>query len=149
MLRKLFVLVLGCALAVATAGGASADSKTGEAKFTAPKKESVKVSLGDKVKLDAEFQMIEVGALAAISVGATVKNTADVKMYYSYNVAFLDKDKNLIGCQNFNLPIEAGKNGTAGTFIQLPRDQIAKIAYYSVALHESDKQIGSKPTGKN
>lgn len=144
MLRMLSVLLLGCLLAVVSTESAQADTKTGEAKFTAPKKESVKVSLGDKLKIDAEFKMIEVGAQAAVSVGAKIKNTANVQMYYSYNVAFLDKDKNLIGCQNFSLPVEANKDATAGTFIQLPRDQIAKIAYYSVAFHESDKQIGMK-----
>jgi hypothetical protein len=144
MVRKFFVLVLGCLLVAATAGSARADSKTGEAKFTGVKKETVKVSVGQKVKLDAEFQMIDVGTLSAVSVGAKVKNTANVRMNYSYNVAFLDKDKNLIGCQNFILSVDANKDGTAGTFIQLPPDQIAKIAYYSVALHESDKPIGSK-----
>ena len=127
-----------------SAESARADSKSGEVKFTAPKKESVKVSLGDKLKIDAEFKMIEVGAQAAVSVGAKVKNTTDVRMYYSYNVAFLDKDKNLIGCQNFSLSVDPGKGGQAGTFIQLPRDQIAKIASYTVAFHESDQQIGMK-----
>jgi hypothetical protein len=144
MTRALFVLVLAAVLAATTADGARADSKTGEAKFTGPKKESVKVALGDKLKLNADFQMIEVGALAAIAVPAKVKNTTKARMHYSYNVAFLDKDKNLIGCQNFMVSVEPGRENTAGTFIQLPRDQIARIAFYSVAFHESDQQIGTK-----
>jgi len=121
-----------------------ADSKTGEAKFTGPKRETVKVALGDQLQLTAEFKMIEVGQLAAISVPAKIKNPTKNRMHYSYNVAFLDKDKNLIGCQNFHLAVEAGRDSTAGTFIQLPRDQIARIAYYSVALHESEHQISAK-----
>jgi hypothetical protein len=144
MLRALLLIVVTSLLAATTAGSARADSKSGEAKFTGPKKEVVKVALGDELKLNAEFAMIEVGRLAAVSVRATVKNTTGAMMYYSYNVAFLDKDKNLIGCQSFSLPIQANRDGTAGTFIQLPREQIARIAYYSVAFHESDKPIGTK-----
>lgn len=144
MLRSLPVLVLTFLLATTIAGSARGESNSGEAKFTGPKKEVVKVALGNKLKLNAEFEMIEVGRLAAVSVRAKVKNTAGVTMYYSYNVAFLDKDKNLIGCQSFPLQIQANRDGTAGTFIQLPRDQIARIAYYSVAFHESDTQIGTK-----
>jgi len=144
MLRSLSLLVFASLLATFTPARARADSKSGEAKFTGPKKEVVKVALGNKLKLDAEFEMIEVGQLAAVSVRAKVKNTTGMMMYYSYNVAFLDKDKNLIGCQSFPLQILPNRDGTAGTFIQMPRDQIAKIAYYSVAFHESDKQIGIK-----
>jgi hypothetical protein len=144
MARAFCVLIVGCLILGVASDRAIADSKSGEIKFTAPKKESVKVALGDKVKLDAELKMIEVGNLAAVSVAAKVKNTANVMMHYSYNVAFLDKDKNLIGCQNFNLSIAANQGGTAGTFIQLPRDEIARIAYYSVAFHESDMPIGTK-----
>ena len=143
MLRILSTLLF-IALLAAASSTAHADSKTGEARFTGVKRETVRVALGDKLKLTAEFQMIEVGQLAAVAVPAKVKNTARVRMHYSYNVAFLDKDKNLIGCQNFMLSVEPGRENTAGTFIQLPRDQIAKIAFYSVAFHESDQQIGIK-----
>jgi hypothetical protein len=144
MPRILSTLLLAALVAAATAPGARADSKTGEAKFTGVKRETVRVALGDKLKLTAEFQVIEIGQLAAVAVPAKVKNTAKVRMHYSYNVAFLDKDKNLIGCQNFMVSVEPGRENTAGTFIQLPRDQIARIAFYSVAFHESDQQIGTK-----
>jgi hypothetical protein len=144
MLRILSTLPLAALVAATTAPSARGDHKTGEAKFTGVKRETVRVALGDKLKLTAEFQMIEIGQLAAVAVPARVKNTAKVRMHYSYNVAFLDKDKNLIGCQNFMVSVEPGRENTAGTFIQLPRDQIAKIAFYSVAFHESDQQIGMK-----
>ena len=144
MLRSSSTLLLALLVAANTAPSAHADHKSGEVKFTGVKRESVRVALGDRLKLTAEFQVIEVGRLAAVATPAKVVNTARVRMHYSYNVAFLDKDKNLVGCQNFMLSIEPGKEGTAGTFIQLPRDQIAKIAFYSVAFHESDQQIGTK-----
>ena len=144
MSQSFRVLCLTLFLAAAATSPARADSKSGEAKFTGPRKEKVAVELGNKLKLKAEFQMIEVGRLAAISVNAKIKNTSSARMYYSYNVAFFDKDKNLIGCHCVPLQIGANGDSTAGTFIQLPRDEIAKIAYYSVAFHESDKQIGTK-----
>lgn len=144
MVRASLAVLLGGVLLAALVGPASADSKSGEARFTGPKKESVKVTAGDKLKLEAEFQQISIGELSAVRVRATITNTAAVRMHYSYNVAFLDKDKNLIGCQAWNLELAAGKQDAAGTFIRLSPDQIAKIAYYSVAFYEGDKPIGSK-----
>ena len=89
--------------------------------------------------------MIEVGRLAAISVNAKIKNTSSERMYYSYNVAFFDKDKNLIGCQVRSTPgWRERRQHRRDVHPSSPRDEIAKIAYYSVALHESDKQIGTK-----
>jgi hypothetical protein len=138
---RVFVAVL---LVAASAGLAAAENKSGEVKFTGPKNESVKVTAGTKLKLEAEFQQITVGNLSAVSVKGTVKNTTAVQMYYSYNVAFLDKDKNVVGCQNFSVPVQPGKEAGAGTFIQLPADAISKITSYTVAFYESDKQIGAK-----
>src|SRR3712207_3489889 len=117
-MTRLFAAAALCGLILGTsAGPAAAESKSGEAKFTGPKAESYKVSLGDQVKLDVEFKQIQVGAQTAVGVGGKVRNTAGVKMHYSYNVAFLDKDKNLIGCQNFTLFVDPGKEGPVGTFI--------------------------------
>lgn len=144
MLRTIPALLLA-GLVIAVSGGVGqAETKTGEAKFTAPKKELIKVEMGGKLKLNVELKMFELGARAAVSVSGKVKNTTDAQMHYSYNVAFLDKDKNLVGCQNFALSVQPGKEGSVGTFIFLPRDEIAKIAYYSIAFHESDMPIGSK-----
>ena len=61
MFRSISVLLLVLVLAVASTSSARADSKSGQAKFTGPRKEKVMVELGDKLKLKAEFQMIEVG----------------------------------------------------------------------------------------
>lgn len=144
MIRQVSAVVFSCLLAATLAGTAQADSKSGPAKFTGARNESVKVALGNKLKLEVELKLIEVGTQAAMSVSGKVKNTTGARMFYSYNVAFLDKDKNVIGCQNFALPVEPMKDGQVGTFIQLPRDEIAKIAFYSIALHESDRPIGSR-----
>jgi len=139
LIRALVCLIFGVSTATV-----QAQSKTAAAKFTPGGTETYNVSLGDKVKLEATLKLIKLGTGTPISCKATVNNTASVKMYYSYNVAFLDKDKNLIGCHHFNLFLDPGKQGGAGTFLQLPPDQISRIAYYSVAFHESEKSIGSK-----
>ena len=144
-MTRLLAAAAVCGLVLGTsAGPAAAESKSGEVKFTGPKAESYKVSMGEQVKLDVEFKQIQVGAQTAVGVSGKVRNTAGVKMHYSYNVAFLDKDKNLIGCQNFTLFLDPGKDGPVGTFINLPPAEVKKIAYYSVAFHESDQLIGTK-----
>ena len=140
MMRLLFSTAILCFLT----GSAAADSKSGDVKFTGPRKESVKVSVGDKLKVDVVLEQIDVGNQTAVSVGGTIKNTSGTKMNYSYHVAFLDKSKNLIGCQNFNLFVDGGKEGRVGTFINLPPEEIAKIAYYTIVFYESEKPIGSR-----
>ncbi len=138
MLRLPSAIVLVCLLA----GFSLADHKTGEIQFTGPMKEKIKASAGEKLKLTVEFKQFELNGRSAVSVNGNIKNTASTKMYYSYNIAFLDKNKNLIGCQNFVLDIEAGKTSPAGTFLFLPRDEIGRIYYYSIAFYESDMPIG-------
>ena len=142
MMRLFGAMALGCLLTGATARPAAAETKTGEVKFTGVNREAARVTAGDKLKLEAGFQQIDVGGVSAVSVHGMVKNTTRMKLHYSYNVAFLDKDKNLIGCQNFAHDVEAGKQSGAGTFIFLPREEIAKIQYYSIAFHESANPIG-------
>src|ERR1022692_2726250 len=127
---------LVCLIFGANTATVQAQAKTAAAKFTPGGNESYSVSLGDKVKPEATLKLIKLGTGTPISCKATVNNTASVKMYYSYNVAFLDKDKNLVGCHHFGLFLDPGKQGGAGTFLQLPPDHIARIAYYSVAFHE-------------
>lgn len=120
------------------------DSKSGQVQFTGPNSGHAKVSLGKRIKFDPEFKQIHIGKGNAVNVGAEAQNTTDQKVFYSYHVAFLDKDKNLIGCQAFNLWIDASKKARIGTFIALPPEQIAKIASYSVVFYEDDEQIGNK-----
>jgi hypothetical protein len=144
MKRLLLVLGVACLVNITGAGVSYAETKTGAARFTAAGNESIKVALGNKVKFDATFQPITVGTISAISVRGNVNNTTNGKLHYAYFVAFLDKDKNLVGCQHNILFVEGGKQGTVGTFIQLPPEQIARIAFYSVAFYEGEKAIGSR-----
>jgi|ERR1043165_1298113 hypothetical protein len=138
MKRPLFVGFLAYLILSSLTPTGYAQSKTGPVMFTPGGKESVDVTVGDKLTLTATYKQISVGKQSAVSVSGDITNNTAVKMSYSYHVAFLDKDKNLIGCHNFNLFVNGGEKGRAGTFVVLPPDQIARIAFYSVALHESE-----------
>lgn len=135
------IVLIALVLALAPFARA-ADNKSGDIKLSAASAEPVKVSLGERLKLDAELKRIKVGAGSAVSVGGDIENKTDQKVFYSYHVALLDKDNKLIGCQSFSLWVDPGKKAKAGTFISLPADQIDKIAHYSIAYYEGDKAIG-------
>ncbi len=141
--KRIYLLIgIACLLLAGSAATANAESKSGPIQFTAGGNESVHVAMGAKLKLDATLKLIDVGGAKAISVKGQVKNTAKEKLHYAYFVAFMDKDKNLIGCHHFVLFVDGGKQGPVGTFIQLPLDEIARIASYSVAFYESARPIG-------
>ena len=103
-----------------------------------------RLTMGKSIKLEAELKAIDVNKTWGVSVGGKLTNPTDQKMFYSYQVAFFDKDKNLVGCQNFTHWVDPHKTVQAGTFISLSADQIDKIASYSAVFYESDTQIGSK-----
>ena len=69
-------------------------------------------------------------------------------MYYGYYVAFFDKDKKLIACTSFGggqmAKLESGKETTIGNVIQLPVQQLKKIAFYQVTILEDEKEFGSE-----
>ena len=121
------------------------ETKSGAIQFSGPKKDGIKLSIGKKIKFSPELKQITVGKGNAVSVGGEAENTTDQKIFYSYHIAFLDKDKNVIGCHAYNLWFDPGKKkGHIGTFIGLPPEQIAKIASYTLIFYEDDEQIGNK-----
>ena len=140
------VLVIATVLSAAGFAGAAehVDSKSGPIKLAGTGSQPVKITLGEKVKLSPEFKVINVGNSSAVNVRGDIQNSTDQKVFYSYHVAFLDKDKNLIACQNFSLWLDPGKKGSAGTFIGLSPAQTEKIAFYSAVLYEGEKGIGTK-----
>lgn len=136
--------LLSAAVLVCVVGGFTrADNKSGEVKFIAVNKEAAKVSGGDKVKYTVALKLIDIGGGSHIQPLGTVKNTANVKMHYSFQVAFLDKDKNLVVCHSFTLFLDPGAQGTLGVPIAVPKAEIGRIEYYSIAFHEGEKSIGN------
>jgi hypothetical protein len=144
--RFAFALVATLVLTLgSTAFGVDIDAKAGAIQFSGPSNKGVKIKLGKRLKFEPEFKYIQIGKGNAVNVGGgDVENTTDKKIFYSYHVAFFDKDKNVIGVQNFSLWIDAGKKARIGTFIALPPEQIAKITSYSAIFYEDDEQIGNK-----
>jgi hypothetical protein len=142
MLRYFTVIVLSGLLGGTCCGMTHTESKKGQVRFNNLGTENVKIKLGAKVKLEAEFKYIDVGGISAVSVSGKVRNTTQQRMYYSYNVAFFDGENNLIGCYNYAISVEGGKVDGMGAFLPLPLGQIAKITSYAVVYYESDKKIG-------
>ena len=144
MLRTLsaFVLLISCAAAALAAE--QSETNNAAIKFAGITSKPTKLQLGKTLKFEAELKPIDVAKTWAVSVGGHLENPTDKKMFFSYQIAFFDKDKNLIGCQNYTHFIEPGKKAQAGTFISLSADQIDKIASYSVVFYESDAPIGAK-----
>jgi hypothetical protein len=141
--------MIACAVAAALFAAPAAfaldiDSKSGAVQFAGSSKPGVKVSLGKRLKFEPEFKSFKIGKGHAVEVGADAHNSTDQKIFFSYHVALLDKEKNVIGCQNFTLWADPGKKVRIGNFITLPSEQIAKIASYSVIFYEDDEQIGNK-----
>src|SRR4051812_15314484 len=91
-------------LASPAAFAVDTDSKAGAIQFSGPSNRGVKIKLGKRLKFEPEFRYIQIGKGNAVNVGGgEVENTSDKKVFYSYHVSFFDKDKNVIGCQNFSL----------------------------------------------
>lgn len=107
-----------------------------------------KVNIGDKIKADCKFYIDDFLEKKIISANATIKNTASKNMYFTYNVAFFDKDMNLVGCASQGLIVkgfEPGKETLLGScIIPLPSSEFSKVKYYQVVLYESEDEIGKK-----
>jgi hypothetical protein len=145
-MRRVLPLVILMSFAGVARGGAAehVDSKSAAIKFGGVTAKPVKLTMGDKIKLDAELKFGEVGKQTAVSVHGDVQNTTDQKIYYSYQIAFLDKEKNLVGCSNFTLWLDPGKKGGAASFISLSPAQIEKIAFYAAVFYEDADPIGTR-----
>jgi len=73
-MMRFFSLATFFCLALGIPDGRSyAESKSGAVRFTAIGKESVNVTLGDKLKLDATFKLIDVGGISAVSVSGQIR----------------------------------------------------------------------------
>lgn len=151
MIRQLQLTYLLAAFALATLpASAIADSKSGKAELqelkTGETEKALKVSLGDRVKADCKFFVIpDFFEKKVVSVQARIRNTGDKTLYYGYYVAFFDKDKQLIATSSFGgsiAKLDPGKETNIGNVIQLPPDQIKRIAHYQVTVLEDDKEFG-------
>ena len=152
MSSRLIRIVGAAILLLSAAPLAWSETKSGEANLQELKdqdvaKKAIKVSLGDKVKAECSYYIIpDFLGKKVVSVGARIKNTSGKLMYYGYYVAFFDKDKKLVACSSFGgsqiAKLDPGKETYIGNVLELPPDQIKRIASYQVTLLEGEKEFG-------
>jgi len=152
MRNRLIRNIAAAILLLAAAPQAWSDTKSGDAtlqelKFEDVAKKAINVKLGDKVKAECSYYINpDFLGKKVISVGARVKNTSDKVMYYGYYVAFFDKDRKLVACSSFGggqiAKLDPGKETYIGNVLELPPDQIKRIASYQVTLLEGEKEFG-------
>jgi hypothetical protein len=106
------------------------------------------VTLGHKIKVSCNFHITDFFGENIIAAGATLKNSAAVPMFYSYNVAFFDEKHNLVGCAcqgSMNEGLKPGEETQLGScLIDCPADVLAKVKTYQVTFYEAEKKIGAK-----
>jgi hypothetical protein len=141
-------LLLSCVVVISFAASAFAaeqsETKNAAIKFGGITSKPTKVEFGMTVKFEAELKPVDVNKTWGLGVGGRIENPTDKKIYFSYQIAFFDKDKNLVGCYNYTHWVDAHKNVLAGSFISLSAEQIDKITSYSAVFYESESQIGTK-----
>jgi len=59
-------------------------------------------------------------------------------------IAFFDKEKNLVACSGQRITVDAGKQTFVGSVLEIPLEQMNKIASYQVRIYEGEKEIGKK-----
>jgi len=139
---RLAVLLLGVLLLAAPSLRA-ADPKSGDADFTVQK--HLKVTIGKGLKLETDFHRFEFGGKTALAANGNLKNTSRKKLYGTLYIAFFDKEKNLVACSaRTTIILDAGKQTFVGSVLEIPLEQMNKIASYQVRIYESEKEIGKK-----
>ena len=120
--------------------------KLKEAKSAFDKKAFFNVKTGKQIKVEGQFRVSDFFDSKVVMATDDAVNTSKKDLYYAYFVAFLDKNKNLIGCASqvaSMSPLKAGaKNQFGMCIIPLPESEIKKIAYYQLVFIESEKKIG-------
>jgi hypothetical protein len=126
-----------------------ADTKSGPITLqesTFAPKGGPKIELGTTVKLVAQPHISEFFGNKIINAGATIENTGSKPMFYVFNIAFFDKDNQLLGC------VSQGEYGTKGVdpgqkfdlgscIIPIPPEQLQKVVSFQATFYESEKKI--------
>jgi hypothetical protein len=142
LLSRPAVFLLGVLLLAAPSVRA-ADPKSGAADFTGNK--HLKVTIGKGLKLETDFHRFEFGGKTALAANGNVKNTSRKKLYGTLYIAFFDKEKNLVACSDrTTITLDAGKQTFVGSVLEIPLEQMNKIASYQVRIYEGEKEIGKK-----
>jgi hypothetical protein len=142
LLSRLAVFLIGVPLLTAPSALA-ADPKSGAADFTGTK--HLKLTIGEgQLKLETDFHRFDFGGKISLAANGSVKNTSKKKLFGAVYIGFFDKEKNLVGCSSQRITVDPGKQSFVGSVIEIPTDQMNKIASYQVRIYEGEKEIGKK-----
>ena len=144
-------LLIAAVVMVVLAFQASAETKEGPCQLKKSDgfddSNAVKVEVGTGIKGVCKFYISDFFGAEIINAGIEIKNTTSKPRHCSYNVAFFDKDDQLIGCVSQGTSSEeglaAGATSTLGScLIPLPKRLYEKVVKYKIAFYESDQEIG-------
>jgi len=149
VVRQQLFFCLGLALLIVSTG--NAEDKSGEAKFEPGKNSQVKVSVGDKIKMDLTMRVVEAQDFyskkwrTSIVIDGPLKNTSDNERYYDFHIAFFDRANKLVAtCSASNkLKPKEDTHCSYGVF-RAPPEAISKIASYQIMLYEDTKPLEEK-----
>lgn len=150
MKRRFYSILAVGVLLSSLCACAHAESKGGpvklaESKF-GPPDNAPAVEMGKTVKLTAKFYISDFFGSKVISAGAKVKNSGTTPMFYSFHVAFFDKDNHLLGCTSQasfgDQGLKPGDETQLGSLlVMLPADELKKVTSYQAAFYESEHKI--------
>ena len=147
------VLIIFAAVCIISQAEAETYTASGEialkqATSSFDKENVVTISLGEDIKLTCNMYIDDFFEKKIINAGAEIHNTSSDTMHCSYNVAFFDKDKNLVGCAAQNSfgdglgPDE--KTYLGSCLISLPHALFEKVKYYQIVLYTGKKEVGKE-----
>jgi hypothetical protein len=105
----------------------------------------VLLGVGSGLKLESDFYRFEFGGKTSVAANGVLKNTSGKKLNGALYIAFFDKDKNLVAsAARTSIFLDAGKDLLVANVLEIPTDQIDKIASYQISVYEGEKEIGKK-----
>jgi len=128
-----------------TSGLFAAENKRGPAKVDAAGKRHIKVTVGNRMKFEADLYRFEFGGMTSIVANGTMKNTSRTKLHGQLYFAFFDKNKQLVcaGGQTF-YEVAPGAKQLVNYPMKVPAEVADRVASYQVTVYEGEKQVGQK-----
>ncbi len=105
--------------------------------------DAFKKEFGAVVKATTDWRVGDFFGKETVFAGVTVKNTGTKPMFFSYYVAFFDKDNKLVGATGQGSfgddGLKPGQETQMGScLINLPKDKYKTITSYQAVIYETD-----------
>jgi hypothetical protein len=104
------------------------------------------IKLGTAVQLTGSIYADDFFDRDVVNMNATIKNTADVPMFFSYHVAVFDAEGRLLGASSQGSfgdeGLEAGEETQLGSIlITMPAATLEQVATYQATFYESAEKF--------